>query len=171
MIPFAVDAWIPPLLRNLLNTKIPSQKPIRSHFRVGNWPRRELDCRKTQGGYCPFRHYNIWDNNSSDPTSSSDKPIYRLGEVLLNYAEAKWELGQFDQSVADVSINKLRVRANVAPMTVGAISVDFDPVRDPTVDPVLWEIRRERIVELLGEGFGFRRGKAHGSNYQHRRIR
>lgn len=23
------------------------------------------------------------------------------------------------------------------------------------VDPVLWEIRRERIIELMGEGFGF----------------
>ena len=31
----------------------------------------------------------------------------------------------------------------------------FDPKRDQTVDPVLWEIRRERIVELMGEGFGF----------------
>jgi starch-binding outer membrane protein, SusD/RagB family len=115
---------------------------------IKNWLR-------TQGGYCPFRHYNIWDNNSGDPTSTADKPIYRMGEILLNYAEAKWELGQFDQGIADVSINKLRTRANVAPMTVGAIGADFDPVRDPTVDPVLWEIRRERIVELLGEGFGY----------------
>ena len=29
------------------------------------------------------------------------------------------------------------------------------PGRDPDVDPVLWEIRRERIVELMGLGYGF----------------
>lgn len=40
-------------------------------------------------------------------------------------------------------------------MKVAEINAGFDPKRDQTVDPVLWEIRRERIVELMGEGFGF----------------
>ena len=42
----------------------------------------------------------------------------------------------------------------------GALSVNGtvinDPARDPEVDPVLWEIRRERRVELMMEG---RRGE------------
>ena len=50
-------------------------------------------------------------------------------------------------------------------MVVADIDDSFDPNRGKyypkdnengvLVDPVLWEIRRERIVELMGEGFGF----------------
>ena len=87
--------------------------------------------------------------------NTSDKPIFKIEEVLLNYAEAKWEQGQFNQSVADKSINKLRQRANVSDMVVAEIDNNFDPNRDSSIDPILWEVRRERIIELLGEGFGF----------------
>lgn len=89
----------------------------------------------------------------------------------MNYAEAAWELGLFDQTVADKTINLLRDRAGVSPMNVSMITSDFDPMRDKgnapwwtgkggkfgnyEVDPVLWEIRRERQIELFGEGFGF----------------
>ena len=62
-------------------------------------------------------------------------------------------MGQFDQSVADRTINKLRPRAGVALMKVSDINASFDPKRDQAVDPVLWEIRRERRVELMAEGF------------------
>ena len=79
---------------------------------------------------------------------------------MLNYAEAKFEKGGtgaegFNQTVADLTINKLRDRVGVAHMKVAEINAGFDPKRDQTVDPVLGEIRRERIVELMGEGFGF----------------
>jgi hypothetical protein len=40
-------------------------------------------------------------------------------------------------------------------MIVGNIDGSFDLTRDPGVDPVLWEIRRERRVELFGDGFRF----------------
>lgn len=83
----------------------------------------------------------------------NDAPIFRMGEVLLNYAEAKYELGEFNQAVADASINKLRARGAVAPLDVAA--VPNDPQRDAGVAPLLWEIRRERAVELMGEGFRF----------------
>ena len=85
--------------------------------------------------------------------NTTDCPIFRIEEALLNYAEAKWEMGQFDQSVADRTINKLRPRAGVALMKVSDINASFDPKRDQAVDPVLWEIRRERRVELMAEGF------------------
>ena len=70
----------------------------------------------------------------------------------MNYAEAMYELGQFDQSIADETINKLRKRAHVADMVLTDITTDFDPDRDQDVNPLLWEIRRERRVELMGEG-------------------
>lgn len=109
---------------------------------------------RTYTGYSTFRFYNLWED-SSGQTNTADKPIFHMGEILLNFAEAKWELGQFTQEVADATINKLRTRVGTANMIVADITAGFDPVRDQTVDPVLWEIRRERIVELLCEGFGF----------------
>lgn len=110
----------------------------------------------SRSGYYMWRHYNTWDVNSNMAwTNTCDKPIFYIEEVLLNYAEAMFETGQFSQAVADESINKLRVRAGVDKMVVSDINATFDPKRDQTVDPVLWEIRRERMVELMGEGFGF----------------
>jgi hypothetical protein len=81
----------------------------------------------------------------------TDAPIFRLGEVLLNFAEAKAELGTITQADLDASINLLRDRAGVADLTVG-VGFTADDL-DPTVDPLLWEIRRERRVELMLEPF------------------
>ena len=41
---------------------------------------------------------------------------------MLNYAEAMVELGEFSQSVADMTINKIRSRANVPSMIVSQIN-------------------------------------------------
>lgn len=118
-----------------------------------NTKQQVLSCR---GGYYVYKNYNVWDeNNNKYDANTADKPLFKIDEVLLNYAEASYELGAFSQAVADKTINKLRPRAKVASMKVTDIDEDFDPKRDKTVDPVLWEIRRERIVELMGEGFGF----------------
>jgi len=105
-------------------------------------------------GYFLWKFYNRMGLDASN-NSTNDAPIFRIEEVMLNYAEAEWELGLFDQGIADITINKLRARANVAPMVVAQITGAFDTKRDPTVDPVLWEIRRERRVELMGDGFRF----------------
>src|SRR5690606_17039293 len=50
----------------------------------------------TYTGYRFHKYYNqqITDAQGQD---ISDAPIFRMGEVLLNYAEAAYELGQFDQ--------------------------------------------------------------------------
>ena len=121
-------------------------------------------------GYYFWREFTMWENGNNGNFQTSDKPIFAMPEVLLNYAEAAWELNRFNQSVADMTINKLRERAGVANMNVGEITADFDPDRDKgtaawtvgydnktnyEVDPVLWEIRRERMVELMGLGFAF----------------
>lgn len=109
-----------------------------------------------RSGYYVWKQWSNWETNFNQGSlNTSDKPIFKIEEVLLNYAECKYEQGQFDQAIADRTINKLRKRADVAEMKVAEIDANFDPRRDPSVNPVLWEIRRERIIELMGEGFGF----------------
>lgn len=99
----------------------------------------------------------IYTGNAKNTT---DCPQYRLGQVLADYAEICYELGSLTQSDLDASINVLRARKSVdmPPLqiiggqpAVGGIVYD-DPMRDPDVPAMLWEIRRERRVELAFEG-------------------
>ncbi|HLT87797.1 MAG TPA: RagB/SusD family nutrient uptake outer membrane protein [Sphingobacterium sp.] len=83
----------------------------------------------------------------------NDAPIFRMGEVLLNYAETAYELENINQNVVDETINKLRTRGQVASLQID--NIPADPTRDVEISPLLWEIRRERAVELMGEGFRF----------------
>jgi hypothetical protein len=103
-----------------------------------------------------------WGSN----TNTSDAPVMRLGEVVLNWIEAKAELGQYyggpavNQTDIDKSINAIRSRPldaaatakgvkQTAPMNLGALP--NDPVRDGDVPALIWEIRRERRMELVFE--------------------
>ncbi len=97
-------------------------------------------------------------------TNLTDAPLFWLAEVYLNYAEAAAELdkdGKYSLTQADLdnSINKLRDRAGVAHMTLaGPQDPGFtDPKKDPDADitSLIWEIRRERRVELMMDGFRF----------------
>ncbi|KIO77602.1 hypothetical protein TH53_08075 [Pedobacter lusitanus] len=104
--------------------------------------------------------YQVIKGRSSDPAQSNanqetiDRFIFRYAEVLLNYAEAKAELGQLDQTVVDVSINKLRARAGMPNMVLANLVADPNTIF-PGVSLPLQEIRRERRVELAGDGFRF----------------
>jgi len=76
--------------------------------------------------------------------------ILRHGEVLLNYAEAKCEL---DNSVAYEQLNLLRERAGMPGFSVNSRSSDPNLTDyGYTVSDELYEIRRERRVELALEG-------------------
>ena len=97
----------------------------------------------------------------SSNLNPTDAPVIRYGEVLLNYAEATYELGELTNSDLDKSINVLRSRTGID-MPALQVSgeqamvngqVITDPDRDPNVSGILWEIRRERRVELMMEGF------------------
>lgn len=86
--------------------------------------------------------------------STLDLFIFRYAEVLLNYAEAKAELGEADQAVIDNTINKLRDRVAMPHLTIATLVKD--PRSDfPALPALLDEIRRERRVELAAEGFRF----------------
>ncbi len=94
-----------------------------------------------------------------DGTYYGDIPIYRYGEVLLNYAEALAELGSITQNELDISINRLRDRVGMPHMDLSYILSDIDPIlesRYPNVEGAtkgaIFEIRRERRVELAAEG-------------------
>ncbi|MHA7110034.1 RagB/SusD family nutrient uptake outer membrane protein [Sunxiuqinia elliptica] len=140
---FPLHTWQPQFLSRvpMIQTSSNSWGPMRNY-----------------GGYYFYMYYNTYNEaaiQAGGRFAVTDFPIFHIEEIMLNYAEVIYELGKFNQSVADLTINKLRARANVAAMNVNEIDDSFDPDRDPTVDPVAWEIRRERMVELLGEGFGF----------------
>lgn len=115
-------------------------------------------------GYAQLKFLNeeIRDQTiGSSNLNPTDAPVIRYGEVLMNYAEASAELGNLTQADLDKSINVLRSRDGIdmphlqvmgdEPAVNGA-TYD-DPERDPDVPPIIWEIRRERRVELMMEGF------------------
>lgn len=97
----------------------------------------------------------------SGSLNATDAPVIRFGEVLLNYAEAAAELGTLTQTDLDKTINKLRSRPGIAMPALQVIGnqpavnnfVYDDPQRDPTVSSLIWELRRERRIELALEGF------------------
>jgi hypothetical protein len=91
-----------------------------------------------------------------------DLPIFRYAEVLLIFAEAKAELGTLTQADLDISINVLRARVGMPGLNISAANSIPDPmlqarysnVSGPNVGVIL-EIRRERRVELVLEGFRY----------------
>jgi starch-binding outer membrane protein, SusD/RagB family len=103
-----------------------------------------------------------WGSN----TNTSDAPVIRLAEVVLDWIEAKAELAQYyggpaiSQGDLDKSINAIRSRPldataiakgvqKTAPLLVTAIP--DDPARDADVPALIWEIRRERRMEFVFE--------------------
>ncbi len=96
-----------------------------------------------------------------------DMFVFRYAEVLLIYAEAKAELGTITQTDLDNSINLLRARLDDNSLPGGLMArLTLNPVADPNavtitgqprygyqLSPLLYEIRRERRIELAFEGF------------------
>lgn len=104
----------------------------------------------------------IWASN----TNTSDAPVVRLAEVVLNWIEAKQILAEkfggpaITQSDLNKSINAIRNRPldavaiakgvqKTAPLQLATLP--NDPKRDMDVSPLMWEIRRERRMELVFE--------------------
>ncbi len=112
---------------------------------------------KNQSGYHQLKGFV--NEKEVSKANSLDVPVIRFAETLLTYAEAKAELSELTQADLDITINKLRSR-------VGMIPLSMNPVADPVLKSqypsvsgvnasVLLEIRRERRVELAMEGFRY----------------
>jgi hypothetical protein len=93
-------------------------------------------------------------------TNITDAPLFYYSEVLLNYIEAAAELDEMGkyaltQGDIDNTVNKLRARGGVAAMTLAGHQDPgyTDPEKDADVTSLIWEIRRERRVELMLNGF------------------
>lgn len=93
-------------------------------------------------------------NNNTNAVS-----VFRYAEVLLNYAEARAELGTITADDWTKTIGALRSRAGITG-GLNALPTTVDPylqsVYFPGIsDPVILEVRRERGIELALEGFRF----------------
>lgn len=98
-------------------------------------------------------------------TSENDLPLFRTAEVYLNQAEALAELGTLTQTDLDNTVNKIRSRAGLPKLVMNTANANPDPyllapeTGYPNVSGenagVILEIRRERTVELIAEGFRY----------------
>lgn len=114
-----------------------------------------------RSGYRPIKYFSD-DTHDGATTSTTDYAIFRYGEVLLNYAEAKAELGEADQTVIDQTVNVIRARVGMPALDVTKAngtpdaflsSYYTDKHLDGPDKGLILEIRRERTVELVNEGF------------------
>ncbi|TPG65310.1 RagB/SusD family nutrient uptake outer membrane protein [Hymenobacter nivis] len=113
----------------------------------------------TYTGYQPIKWTlddTYYDGGSRNINSIS---IMRYAEVLLNYAEAKTELGTLTDADWAKTVGALRQRAGITSGLAAKPTV-ADPYLQskyfPGIsDPTLLEVRRERGIELVLEGFRF----------------
>ncbi|WP_192347773.1 RagB/SusD family nutrient uptake outer membrane protein [Algoriphagus sp. Y33] len=96
-------------------------------------------------GYLYRKHVDVADYPTNVGASDQNLTIFRLGEVLLNYAEAKVELNELDASVYE-ALNSLRGRESVQ-MPAVASGKSQDELRNI--------VRKERRSELGIEGFRY----------------
>ncbi len=121
-----------------------------------NWDWSTADLANARPPHNPWSNditgYNNqqWAAERQVPNSQEgyDYPVIRLAEVYLNYAEALFERnGVISDADLDKSLNKVRNRVNAS---MPKLSNAF--VSDNGLD-MREEIRRERAIELQGEGF------------------
>jgi hypothetical protein len=142
-------------------------KRLQQTIRLGNYKRLVAGTSQpappvfsyTYTGYQPIK----WtlDDDYYDGGTRNDNSILliRYAEVLLNYAEAKAELGSLTDNEWASAIGALRSRAGITggltakPTIVDTyLQANYFPAIN---DPVILEIRRERGIELAWEGLRF----------------
>ncbi|MGM9826640.1 MAG: RagB/SusD family nutrient uptake outer membrane protein [Muribaculaceae bacterium] len=136
------------------------------YHRIGKTAILPADFELSVTGYCPIKYVQNPDDNGKNvdrpDRSTCDLPVFRYAEVLLNYAEAKAELGTLTQADLDASVNLIRARAGMPALNMAAANANPDPYMAsaetgfPNVTGankgVILEIRRERAIELVQEG-------------------
>lgn len=134
---------------------------LQQTIRMGDYTRDGViappDFTYTYSGYMPLKL--TLDAKATDGVAENynSLPVIRYAEVLLNYAEAKAELGAFTADDWDKTIKLLRTRAGITntSMPAGADTYLQQNYYPDITDAVLLEIRRERGVELVLEGFRY----------------
>ena len=112
----------------------------------GPWiPKTSLGSRTA---FAPKKGFSVVDQTING-AATTDRILIRYAEVLLIYAEAKYELnGSISDADLNLSVNALRTRVGFAPKLTNAfVTTNNLNMRD--------EIRRERTVELALEGFRY----------------
>lgn len=145
-------------------------KRLQQTIRMGNYKRTDgspapPDFTVTYSGY-QIQKFSMDDKYFDTRTESYNSiPIIRYAEALLNYAEAKAELGTFTTADWNLTIGALRNRAGIT-NTVMPVTPDIylqSQFFPDITDAVLLEIRRERGIEFAAEGYRYddlRRWKA-----------
>ncbi len=142
-------------------------KRLQQTIRMGNYKRINGNVQEpappvfsyTYTGYQPIKWTLddvFYDGGSRNTNSIS---LMRYAEILLNYAEAKAELGTFTDADWTLTIGALRKRAGITAGLTAKPTVADSYLQTnyfPGIsDAALLEIRRERGIELALEGFRF----------------
>lgn len=98
-------------------------------------------CRKYDNTAIPLNY------RQQAATNYTCAPIYWYSVILLNYAEAKAELGTITQDDIDKTINLLNTRAGLPDLNINPGFTD--PANNHNVSDLIWEIRRARRCELM----------------------
>ncbi len=110
-------------------------------------------------GYQPIKLCLDGKSYDNAALNTNALPLFRYAEVLLNYAEAKAELGTLTDADWAKTVGALRSRAGITGgISTKPTTVDnyFKSFYFPNIsDPSILEIRRERGIELCLEGFRF----------------
>jgi hypothetical protein len=135
---------------------------LQQTIRMGNYKRSDgtltpPDFSYTPTGYQPIKFTLDSKGFDGDNINDNSIPMIRYAEVLLNYAEAKAESGTFAAADWDITIKVLRERSGIADVSMPSTADEYLQTNyfPDIADPVLLEIRRERSIELVLEGFRF----------------
>ena len=141
-------------------------EPIQKAMIAGIGGNKELapDLSRSTTGYQLIK-YLTEEKYDANKASTNDMPLFRLAEVLLNYAEAKAELGTLKQDDLNKTIKPLRSRAGLPELDMEEANENPDPyLSSPETGyanvtgankGVILEIRRERTLETPMEGLRY----------------
>ena len=118
-------------------------------------------------GYAPIKYF-MGPEDDTYQQSYCDLVLFRAAEVYLAYAEAKAELGTITQTDIDRSIKPLRDRVGMPNLDLAEANANPDPYllnqltgypkvaeKNSSNVGVILEIRRERTIELIQEGYRY----------------
>ena len=94
--------------------------------RIGGKKELAPDLSRSTTGYQLIK-YLTEEKYDANKASTNDMPLFRLAEVLLNYAEAKAELGTLKQDDLNKTIKPLRSRAGLPELDMEEANENPDP--------------------------------------------